>query len=340
MEEIAPFHPALQSSRPFPWSNVRQGDGLRAYLTGAGSDGGSQDDPADSLGGYRASTEAERVGTFLVAPIRGVQVLAASRANGSDGDVGSLQTVAAGKLRYTAPGSSTSGPAVSIIPGELKVLADGEDPSKWIRVLRTTSDDLAGHGVVEFVDQLNNVFGLSNADNAESTGGGDRYRAVMLRNDDLIAISGIKLYVPPLPYGSTATSSAGQLSGSGAGTITGPAAAFCGWPKRGWCRIETSGASLREIVYYSSRTGAALTVPSLGRGRLGTSAGAGAADDVCYAVPGFRIAWEEASPKKNGNVQTIANETTAPTGVTWSTAISSSTTQKRSTRSKGYARND
>jgi hypothetical protein len=320
-----PLHQGASRFTAFPFANIRGGDGLRLYLTGALSDGGSQDDAAGSLGGYRAATEAERVGTFLVAPIRGVQVVAASRANGADGNVGSLQSVTGGKLRYTAPGSTTSGPAVPILPGEIRLLPDGADPSKWIRVLRTTSDDLAGHGVVEFVDQLNNVFGLSNAANAESTGGGDRYRAVMLRNDDLLAIAGIKLYVPPLPYGSPATSSAAQLGGAGSGSITGAADAFLGWPKKGWARIETSGGSLREIVYYSSRTGTTLTVPSLGRGRLGTSAAAGASDDVLYPVPGIRIAHEAASPLRDGAVQTIADEETAPTGVTWSTARTAAT---------------
>lgn len=302
------------------WQNVKGGDGLRIYLTGAASDGGVQSDPSDSLGGYRSSTEASRVGTFQASLVRGVEVIQASRVNGTDGVVGALNVVTANSLRYTAPGSNTSGPAVSILPNQTAILRDGADASKWVRVRRTSNSDFAGAGVIEFVDQFNNSFGMDNAENSESTGGGDRYRAVMIRNVDLAPVSGIKVYVPVLPYGSAAVSSAGQLGGSGAGSVTGASGAFCGWPRKGWARIEQSGGSLREIVYYSSRTDDALTVPSLGRGRLGTSAGAGASDDNVYPVPGIRVAYEAADPLFQGDVQTIADESTAPTGVTWSTA--------------------
>lgn len=318
---VAPLPPP----RDYPWSNVLEGDGLRVYLTGAASDGAAQTDVDLSLGNYRSSTEAERVGRFIASPVRGISVLQASRANGTDGVVGSLTVVDANRLKYTAPGSNTSGPTVTIGNGETKVLRDGDNASKWVRVQRTSASELAGAGVIEYVDQLNNVFGLIDAGNSESTGGGDRYRAVMLRNDDIIGISAIKLFVPVLALGSTAVSSVGQLSGAGAGTITGAAGAFCGWPSRGWARIEQSGGTLREIVYYSERTDTALTVPSLGRGRLGTSAAAGGATDNCYPVPGIRIAHEAANPLQYGPVQTIADEETSPTGVSWSTGRTAAT---------------
>lgn len=322
---VTPYHVNAHLFRGHPWANVRQGDGLRIYLTGAASDGAAQTDVDLSIGNYRSSSEADRVGRFIVSPVRGISVLQASRANGTDGVVGSLNVVDANRLKYTAPGSSTSGPTITIMNGETKVLRDGDNASKWVRVQRTSASDLAGAGVIEYVDQLNNVFGLANAANSESTGGGNRYRAVILRNDDIVGISGIKFFVPVLALGSTAVSSVGQLSGAGAGTITGPASAFCGWPRKGWARIEDSGGTLREIVYYSSRTDAALTVPSLGRGSLGTSAGAGSATDNIYPVPGIRIAHEAASPLRDGPIQTIADETTAPTGLSWSTARTAAT---------------
>lgn len=321
---VQPYHINAFVYRGMPWSNNRLGDGLRVYLTGAASDGAAQDDVDLSLGNYRSSSEADRVGRFIASPVRGIQVLQASRTNGTDGVVGSLTVVDANRLKYTAPGSSTSGPTVTIGNGATKVLRDGDNASKWVRVTRTSASDLAGAGVIEYVDQLNNVFSLIDAANTESTGGGDRYRAVILRNDDIIGITAIKIFVPVLALGSTAVSSVGQLSGAGAGTITGAANAFCGWPSRGWARIEQSGGTLREIVYYSSRTDTALTVPSLGRGRLGTSATAGGATDNCYPVPGIRISHEAASPL-TGPIQTIADESTAPTGVSWSTARTAAT---------------
>ena len=62
-------------------------------------------------------------------------------------------------------------------------------------------------------------------------------------------------------------------------------------------------------------------MPANGRGRLGTSAGAGAATDSIVAVPGIRIGKEEPSSKTTGFIQTIANEGTAPTGITWDTDV-------------------
>lgn len=309
----------------FPWTNLLGADGIRVYLTGATSDGGSQADPDDSLGDYRSSTEADRVGRLLVSPVNGIQVVQASRWNGALGVVGSLFTVTSSRIRYAAPGSTTAGPSTRILPGETKTLYDASDRSKWVRIYRTDSTPLAGSGNIEFVDQYNNVFGMLDAANAESTGGGDRYRAVMLRHDDVIEITALKIWIEPLPFGSTAVSSAAQLPGSGAGSITGATGAFCGWPARGWARIETSGGTLREIVYYSSRTDESLTVPALGRGRMGSSAAAGGATDNCYPVPGIRIADESANPLVDGPIQTIADEETAPTGVTWSTARTAAT---------------
>lgn len=296
-------------------------DSLRFYFTGAVSDGGSQSSQAASLGGYRSSTEAERVGLLLATPIRGLSVLFASRQNGTDGAVGSVITAADDEISYTAPGSATAGDEVALSIGGTATLTDGEDPSKWIRVART--DDFAGLARIEFDDQLNNVFGMSNAANAESTSGGSRYRAVMVKNESSDAATAIKFWLDPL--GTQTTSSVGQLSGSGAGTITAATDGFCDWPYRGWARVEDSGGTLKEVVYYSSRTDTVLTVPSLGRGRLGTSATAGSATDVIYPIPGIRIAWEASSPTVGGSVQTIGSESTAPTGLSWSVVVTSGT---------------
>jgi hypothetical protein len=74
------------------------------------------------------------------------------------------------------------------------------------------------------------------------------------------------------------------------------------------------------VVYFSSRTGTALTIPTAGRGLLGTSAAAGSASDTVDAVPPIRIAKE---PPSSSHIQTIANESTAPTSVTWNNQITS-----------------
>ena len=308
---------------PGPKQIRRFGDSLRYYFTGAVSDGGAQTDPDASLGGSRSSTEAERLGIIHTSPIHDVSVTFAAGANGPSGKLGSITLLDGNQAKYTAEGGTTPGDAVEIPFENNVLLQDGDTPSKWIRAKRNQAAPMSGSGAVEYSEQFNNVFGLANADNTESGSGGDRYRAVMVRNDSSDVASSIKYYVKPL--GDSAVTSAGQLGASGAGTVTGATDAFCAWPVTGWARIEDSGGTLQEIVYYTSRTDTALTVPAAGRGLLGTSAGAGSATDVAYPVPGIRIAWEDAAPLRGGDVQTIASESTAPTGLTWSTAITAAT---------------
>lgn len=323
-ESFAPFHPPPNVGRVRRLAGPKQivlgADSLRLFHTGAAADGDAQTDPDASLGNYRSSTEAERTGILYNALIRGLQVTFGSRANGATGTTGSITLATGTSARYTAEGSSIPGAEKEIPYDTIVTLADGADPSKFIRVRRVMTTPMSGHGTVTFFDQFNNVFGMLNADNTEQGAGSAKYRAVMVRNVSSELASSIVFRVLPLD-GTVATTSAGQLGASGSGTITGATDAFCDWPITGWARIQDSGGTLREIVHYTSRTDTALTVPSAGRGRLGTSAGAGAATDTATPVPGIRIAWEDASPKAGGNVQTIADEDTAPTGVTWSTAI-------------------
>lgn len=317
-----PFpEPPDQAIRPFlPWGP----DTLRWYLSGAASDGGAQTNQAASLGNYRSSTEAERCGVLYVTPVTSLSLVLASGSNLvndlSGSNVGAFQAASADEVAFAAEGSTAAGDLVELSDGDTRTLFDGTVPSRFIRVTRTSATSMAGGGMLEFHPIFNNVFAMSDAAEAESSAGGSRYRAVMARCED--NTRSIKLYLGTL--GTAAVSSAGQLGSSGSGTISGATDAFCDWPTTGWCRIVTSGGTLREIVYYSSRTDTTLTVPAAGRARLGTIAAAGAADDTCYAVPGVRIAHEAPAPLAGGNIQTIANESTAPTGVTWSTAISAS----------------
>lgn len=297
-------------------------DSLGYFLTGASSDGGAQTSQSASLGNFRSSTEVQRINWFVSTPISNVSIVTASRANGV-GVSGAITADGPNSLTYKGP-SGTVGAAVTITNGQTKTLVDGTNTSNFVRVTRNSTAQLAGTVTLDYVDLFNNVIGMSNAPEAESAAGGNRYRAVMLRNTDSVTVSSIFLFVKPL-VSTSVTTSAAQLSGAGAGTIQGAANAFIAWPRKGWVRIEDSGGTLREIVCYDSRTDTVLTIPAPGRGRLGTSATAGAATDKAWSVPGIRIAHEAASPLANGSVQTIANESTAPTGVTWSTAITAGT---------------
>ena len=108
------------------------------------------------------------------------------------------------------------------------------------------------------------------------------------------------------------------MPSTGAGTLA-TTGSFASWPSPGYARIVDNAGALREIVYYTERTSTSLTVPAGGRGLLGTSSSAGAADDTVYAVPGIRIAGEAPT----GNQFSIAsNENDVPTGLAWTTGIS------------------
>jgi hypothetical protein len=143
-----------------------------------------------------------------------------------------------------------------------------------------------------------------------------------LKNSGSVTVAGVTAYVGLL--GTTQVSNGGQLGASGSGTIT-TTGTFADWPASGFCHVKSNVPATREIVYYSSRTNTQLTVPSAGRGQLGTTAAAGAATDTVEAVPGIRLAKEAPSAQPSGNFQTIANENSAPTGVTWSTGTTKAT---------------
>lgn len=159
-----------------PLPNTRA-DALQIYHTGAGSHGDAQADPDDSLGGFRSSTRSGNRG-FLIdsSAIQGLTIDFVSASNGEG--LGALTAVDADELAWTAPGSETRGAAVQILPGEQRLLEDGDDQGKYILVTRLAEAtyDLAGSCAVRVLDVLNNVVGQANAD-IET---GPTYRAIAL----------------------------------------------------------------------------------------------------------------------------------------------------------------
>lgn len=289
-------------------------DSIRLYLTGAGSDGGAQTDPDAALGNYRSSTLCEFFDAVVTSAIANVDLDFVSGAH-SEG-AGTLTAVTTDSLAWTPPGG-TQGPAVSIADAETKILEGGGAPAQFIRVTRTSTSNLTGAATITLSYKYNDLVGFDDVSSAEASAGDVEYRALMLKNDSAAEVKNVKVYLDTL--GTDRVSGAGQLASSGAGSITLAVGVFTDWPDSGFCRIEESGGTLREIVYYTDRTSTTLTIPAAGRGLLGTSAAAGAATDVLKAVPGMRLAKEAPS---SDAIQTIANENTSPTGRTWSTAVS------------------
>ncbi|MEI6542140.1 MAG: hypothetical protein WCL60_01375 [Methylococcales bacterium] len=287
-------------------------DSLRRYLTGATSDGGAQSVADASLGGFCSSTQIGGLVASITNPITGITITYVSPENATG--AGTLTAVSSTTLAWTAPGGS-QGPAVTVTNGATLVLEDGTDPGAYI-IISSTVTSVTGAATATLSLPSDNVISMDDATPTETTVGSVRYRAIMLKNVSAVALNNVYAYLPQL--GTSQVSAAGQLGASGLGTISLSSGNFNDWPQSGFCRIQSSSGALREIVYYSGRTATGLSVPASGRGLLGTSAGAGASTDNIYAVPGLRIAVEAPT---TGSIQTIANDTTQPSGRTWSTGI-------------------
>jgi len=287
-------------------------DSLRVYLSGAASNGGTQTNPDAALGNFRSSSEIFSLGVTVTNPISNVTIITASGANGTG--AGTLTASASDDLRWTPPGG-TIGAAVTILNGETKILeGGGGETNKFLRVTRTTATALSGTATLTLAEVYNNLFGFDNVSSSEASSGDNEYRALFIYNENAAPVSNLKAYIGTL--GTQRTSNSGQLGASGSGTIV-TSGSLADWPDSGFCHITNAGTT-REIVYYTSRTSTTLTIPAAGRGLLGTTAAAGAATDTIDAVPGIRIAPE--TPSSN-QIQTIANEGTAPTAVSWNNQI-------------------
>lgn len=282
---------------------------------------------AGLLGGGRLKKRVQSLG-FVVNAQQIPELVIEEIGSGNGAGEGVLKATDVDELTWTAPGG-TEGAAVTIADGETKLLEDGGDPDKWIVVTRDGAGDLLEQMPLALVDLHANAIGMRDVTAAEAAAGLNTYYGLMVWNGGALSASSAVAYLGTLA--GEETTDAGQLGASGSGTIAAyGSGSFSDWPSSGWARIEDSGGSLKEIVYYTGKVGGigvggafiGLTVPAAGRGRLGTSATAGAATDTVVCVPGIRIASEAVV---SGEIQEIADQETEPSGRTWSTAITSGT---------------
>jgi hypothetical protein len=295
-------------------------DALREYLSGASSDGGVQTVPDLSLGNYRSATEAVSLGIAIANAIAGVTVLYAGGANPVG--TGTLTAVDASHLSWQAPNDTGPGQQVQWLGTSTQILESLAGPGQYLRIT-ATPPFTPGQSQITLSVLYNNEFGFDNVTVAQASAGVIQYRASILRNENSTPVTNIQRWIGQL--GTSQVSNGGGLGASGSGTIT-TSGSFADWPPAGWCQIQDSSNTLKEVVYYSSRTATVLTVPSAGRGLLGTSAVAGTITDLVFAVPGVAIALEPGGAQAFGSaIQTIANQTTAPTGVTWNVGLTPAT---------------
>lgn len=291
-------------------------DSIRLYLTGAASHFGAQANSDLSLGNHQSSTEIGGMSFNVSSPIANISIDFAAAANGTG--AGALTVTGSDTVKWTPPGGG-QGNNVTILNGESKVI-EGSDLTKYIRISRTSATALTGTATVTISEPANNVFGFDNTSAAEATAGDTEYRLMCIENVSAVAVTSIKAKLQKL--GTQQVTGVTQLGASGAGTIK-TAGSFADWPNQGFALIKTSGGSVRESVYYTSRTADELTVPAAGRQLQGTTNAAGAATDTVDCIPGIAIGKEAPSSQPSGSFQTVANESTAPSvpAVTWSQAV-------------------
>lgn len=294
-------------------------DALREYLTGASSDGGTQTNPSASFGNYRSSTEAMSLGINIFNAIPGVQILYIGGSNLIGN--GTLSASDANHLAWQPNTYSGFGPPSYFVgDGDIGIVEAQGNPGAYLRIQATeTFQSGAADILINWIPD--GIFGFDEVSISQATSGESEYRATILRNESSNPVSALSRCISLL--GTPQVSNSAHLSGSGAGIIT-TTGSFTTWPASGWCNVSSSSGTLKELIYYTSRTGTSLTVPSAGRGLLGTSATAGASTDVVSPVPGTAIALDINGVQSFGSaIETIANATTAPVGVTWNLGITS-----------------
>jgi hypothetical protein len=292
-------------------------DSLGFYLTGATQSDEAQKSVLAALGNFRSSEEVQEI-AFLVDDIDQMTQVVIDRIIGKNGEGTGNINGTASTLAFTGPGGIEGAP-VTIADGATALIEDTAT-GLAMRVSRVGSDGFAeGRPMpVIFSKPFHNLIGMDDVTNAVF--GLDTYLAGMLYAHGANELTLVRAHIRVL--GTQQTSDTADLAGSGTGTI-GTSGSFADWSDAGWCRVADSGGTLKEIVYYTSRTATVLTISAAGhRGLLGTSATAGTNTDLVDAVPGIRIALETPS---SGAIQTIANDATAPTGRTFSTEITAAT---------------
>lgn len=291
-------------------------DGLRIFGSGAASDGGAQAVEGANLGNFRSSTEWASLAVFGAMKNITIQRVG----EGNEPGVGALESDGAGYIRWRAPGSVTPGAYTFIGDGQTIVLEDGEDSSKSLRVSRSGTAPIAGAAAIQLLEMYNNAFGQDNVVNAERAAGANQYRCFMLKN---LSVGPIDLSIYLKQLGTPRLS--GAYASAGAVTITITVGTLDDWPLSGFVENQDVG----EVLYYTARSIVSpwtLTVPAAGRDIYAEVGGgvAGLTTHTLYPIPGLRLAFEEPSSQPSGFVQTIANESTSPTGRTWVHPVSDS----------------
>ncbi len=296
-------------------------DAIRVYHTGASSHNAAQTDPDLSIGNYKSSSEASNVAwseTDLPANLT-VEYIGGNTALGD----GTLSFPTVNSVKYTPPGG-TIGAEVAIANGETKIVrGGGAYYDQYVRLERTSTDDLTGPATLTITDTDNNAVGFDNVNATDQAADYDDYRCLAYCNDSAISVQNFKFWLQTL--GTQRVSATQFLPDSGAGYIEIASGTFDDWPESGCVRISNAAGTIKEVAYYTSRTSTVLTVPAVGRDVVDSADSTeqvGLATDLVDAVPCIEIGPDDAGVQTTGAGSNPGDEETAPTPTpTWKIPI-------------------
>jgi len=225
---------------------------------------------------------------------------------------------------WTAPGDS-EGAEVVIGGGNGTYALISDDGSSWIKVAVVIASLPVGNAndTITLTQPRHRVFGPIRG--AENTAGIVLYGLLVSWNSNAAtALNRLLIFlktgewINSIGVTQTATDAAVAVAGYAAsGAITLPTKGASTWPPRGHVLNVTTA----EVMEFRRRNGDNLIVAATGRGIRGTGAVAGLEDQVLKLLPPIDIGLD--APGALEVYLSIANEETAPAGVTFYHPISS-----------------
>lgn len=297
---------------------MTRADSLRLYWTGASFDGATAGDAAQSRGRFRSSRRID--GMQVEGSLSGVVIEFVSASNRAG--TGTIVPVGATAVRWTPPGG-VAGAVEEIAIGQTRLVEGGgaEGMHQYVIVRRIEANASGEPVSLVLSDSRDDVFSMGDVSAATAQVGEDDYRLVCIRNESSQIIREIRLWHETL--GPSVISDVTPLEADGPGVIV-TSQSMSSWPVSGYCQVRRADGTLREIVYYTTRSDAELAIAGAGRGLLGTEPSPGAEDDVIVPVSGVRIAREDPSAQPAGSFQEITPPHSAPVAVTWVAPITQS----------------
>lgn len=264
-------------------------------------------------GNYRSSYEIPGLTAAALSNVTGVTIGQVAFEN--EAGTGSLVFTASGQtLTWTAPGDS-GGAAVAVGAGGDFTLFSG-DISKWIDVTVSAGSLPAGDETDSVLLTLPNGRLIPDCEGDETSAGKTRYYAVAFKNEHATdTLYSALAYLQKEVSTAADTTTAGTLVDGGNGDAVLECTSLTNWPSNGWVYNVTKD----DFRYYYNKGGNSMWCQDPGTTIRGKTTDAWEAGDTIRLAPDVDIGL--GSVGAGNQFEDPANETTAPTAVTFSCPI-------------------